>query len=59
MTPTIRRRLEDIGFSIDSTSPPHKITFKGDTRYTFALSKSPSDARGNKNAANKIITLFL
>ncbi len=59
MTPTVRKKLEDIGFTIDSTSPHHKITFKGDERYTFALSKSPGDARGNKNAANKIITLFL
>ena len=59
MTSTIRKRLEDIGFSIDSTSPHHKITFEGDQRYTFALSKSPGDTRGNKNAANKIITLFL
>lgn len=59
MTPTVRKKLEDIGFTIDSTSPHHKITFKGDERYTFALSKSPGDARGNKNAANKIISLFL
>lgn len=50
----VRRRLEELGFSIAEDGKHYKITFQGDDRYTFTLPKSGSDHRGGLNAASDI-----
>jgi hypothetical protein len=44
-----RRALEDLGFSITEEGRHLKLMFRGDDRYTFAMSKTGSDWRGMKN----------
>jgi hypothetical protein len=44
-----RRQLEEIGFSITEDGKHLKLVFRGDDRYTFAMSKTGSDHRGMKN----------
>ncbi len=44
-----RRALEELGFSFSEDGKHHKLVFRGDDRYTFAMSKSGSDWRGMKN----------
>jgi len=43
------RGLEDLGFSISGDGKHLKLVFRGDDRYTFAMSKTGSDWRGMKN----------
>lgn len=54
----LRRRLEDIGFSITEDGKHYKLVFQGDDRYTFTLPKSGSDWRGGLNAATNIAKLL-
>lgn len=49
-----RRGLEEMGFSLAEEGKHHKLTFRGDDRYTFTLAKSGSDHRGGLNAASDI-----
>ena len=44
-----RRALEDLGFMISDDGKHLKLVFRGDDRYTFAMSKTGSDFRGMKN----------
>ncbi|MFO1042748.1 MAG: hypothetical protein U0941_13225 [Planctomycetaceae bacterium] len=54
MDSTIRRGLEEMGFSISEDGKHYKLVFQHDDRYTFTLPKSGSDHRGGLNAATKI-----
>jgi len=54
MDATIRSELQSIGFSIGDDGKHYKITFRGDSRYTYILPKSGSDHRGGLNAASDI-----
>lgn len=47
--PRERRALEQLGFSISDDGKHFKVIFRGDDRYTFAMSKTGSDWRGMKN----------
>lgn len=44
-----RRALEELGFSLSEDGKHLKLVFRGDDRYTFAMSKTSSDWRGMKN----------
>ena len=44
-----RRMLEELGFAISEEGKHHKLVFRGDDRYTFAMAKTGSDWRGMKN----------
>jgi hypothetical protein len=46
--------LESLGFSIEEEGRHHKMTFHGDTRYMFTLSKTSSDYRAGLNLASDI-----
>ena len=47
-----------LGFDISSDGKHHKLTFRGDPRYTFSMPKSSSDHRAGKNLVGKISTLL-
>jgi hypothetical protein len=51
---TMRRGLEEMGFSITEEGRHYKLTFRDDDRYTFTLPKSGGDHRGGLNAASDI-----
>lgn len=54
MSNRTRKSLEDMGFSIEDDGKHHKLTYRGDDRYTYSLSKSSSDHRAGLNAASDI-----
>lgn len=58
LTPSIRRGLQDMGFSIHEGGKHIKLVYKGDDRYTHTLPRSGSDWRGSLNAANDIARLL-
>ncbi len=47
--------LKELGFEVVSEKNHYKIVFKGDERYWFPISKTPSDARSGKNLASDIV----
>ena len=48
-------RLKEVGFDVVSDNMHYKLVYRGDDRYTFSLSKTPSDRqRSGKNAASEI-----
>ena len=47
--------LKELGFEVVSEKNHYKIVFKGDERYWFSISKTPSDARSGKNLASDIV----
>jgi hypothetical protein len=49
-----RRDLEEFGFSILEDGKHFKLTYLGDARYTFSLSKSGGDNRGGLNLVSDI-----
>ena len=51
MTDKIRYSLERLGFAVSNGGSHHKIIFKGDKRYIFSLSSTPS-----KESADKIVS---
>lgn len=54
-----KRALEDLGFDLAEDGKHIQAIFRGDKRYSFAISKTGSDHRGGKNLAATIIrTLF-
>ena len=55
MSKTVRQKLMDLGFEITEDGRHYKLTYYGDRRYWSALAKTPSENRGNKNAASDII----
>lgn len=54
MSPAVRRELESLGFSVDQDGKHCKITFRGEERFPFILSKTASDHRAGKNAFAQI-----
>lgn len=54
MSPVVRRELESLGFAIDQEGKHCKITFRGEERFPFILSKTSSDHRTGKNAFAQI-----
>ena len=54
MSPSVRKNLEALGFEIDQDGKHCKLTFRGDGRYPFILSKTSSDYRAGKNAFTDI-----
>jgi len=55
MTKAVRQELMDLGFEITEDGKHYKLTYYGDRRYWSSLAKTPSENRGNKNAASDII----
>lgn len=53
-----RKELESIGFEITEDGKHLKLNFKGDSRYTITVSKTPSDGRSMKNNASDAINLL-
>ncbi len=47
--------LRELGFEVVSEKNHYKIVFKGDEKYWFPISKTPSDGRSGKNLASNII----
>lgn len=47
--------LKRIGFELKSESNHYKFIYRDNEKYTFIVSKTPSDFRGNKNKVQKII----
>ncbi len=47
--------LRELGFEVVSEKNHYKIVFKGDEKYWFPISKTPSDGRSGKNLASDII----
>ncbi|GFZ98229.1 hypothetical protein GCM10010923_02950 [Blastomonas marina] len=47
--------LQEFGFSITSDGKHHKLTYHGDPKLTFTMSKTSSDWRAGKNMASEII----
>lgn len=54
MTPEIRGSLVQMGFTFSEEGKHIKLTYRGDGRYTFILSKSASDHRTGLNTAGEI-----
>lgn len=55
MTDVARKELIDLGFEITDDGKHFKLSYYGDQRYWSPLAKTPSENRGNKNAASDII----
>ncbi len=47
--------LKRVGFELVSDSPHYKFVYRGNERYWFTVSKSPSDRRSGQNNASDII----
>lgn len=47
--------LRELGFEVVSEKNHYKIVFKGDEKYWFPISKTPSDGRSGKNLASDIV----
>lgn len=57
MDASLRSELTSLGFTISEDGKHYKLTYRGDPRYQYTLSKSGSDARGGLNAAAGISRL--
>lgn len=53
-----RGLLNDVGFAISEDGKHYKITFRGDSRYMFALPKTSSDHRAGKNMVSDITSIL-
>ena len=49
------RFYKELGFEVVSEKNHYKIVFKGDEKYWFPISKTPSDGRSGRNLASDII----
>ncbi|AMB47731.1 hypothetical protein Y590_22503 [Methylobacterium sp. AMS5] len=54
MTKATSDSLTEMGFDISEEGKHYKLTYNGDGRYTFSLSKSGSDHRSGLNLASDI-----
>ncbi len=52
---TMKRTLQELGFTIGEDGKHYKLMYYGDGRYTFSLAKTPSDGRAGLNIATTII----
>lgn len=56
-----RRRiasLNEAGFTVSEDGPHYKLVYENDGRYTFSLSKTPSDRRAMKNSLSLILSML-
>jgi hypothetical protein len=53
-----QRELLEIGFVLSDGGKHHKLTWNSDNRYTYSLSKTPSDHRTGLNSISDISRLF-
>lgn len=56
---SMKRTLQDIGFTITEDGKHYKLTYFGDGRYMVTLGKTPSDGRSGLNTATTIIKNML
>lgn len=56
---SMKRTLQDIGFTITEDGKHYKLTYFGDGRYMATLGKTPSDGRSGLNTATTIIKNML
>ena len=56
---SMKRTLQDIGFTITEDGKHFKLTYFGDGRYMVTLGKTPSDGRSGLNTATTIIKNML
>jgi len=54
MTGPVRKELEALGFEVGQDGKHCRLTFRGDDRFPFILSKTSSDHRAGKNAFTDI-----
>lgn len=58
LTGVTKGQLKDLGFTLEEDGPHYKLIFKGDSRYMFPVSKTPSDLRGAKNLSGTICKML-
>ena len=56
---SMKRTLQDLGFTISEEGKHYKLTYYGDSRYMITLAKTPSDGRSGLNIATTIIKNML
>ncbi|MDO4647040.1 MAG: hypothetical protein Q4B26_00220 [Eubacteriales bacterium] len=54
MTPRIKKKLQDLGFSISDDGKHYRLTYFSDERYKTTMSKTGSDWREGKNLFSEI-----
>ncbi len=59
MDSAVRNRLQKFGFVISGTGKHYDMTYYGDNRYGYTISKTAGDGRAGINAAASIATLVL
>ena len=59
MPNTMRRELEEFGYTIASDGKHYKLTYYDDSRYVATMAKTSSDGRAGDNLASEIIKLML
>ena len=59
MSATAKAALKGMGFEIEDDGTHFKIVYKGDDRYRFSVSRTPSDGRSNKNTISDILLELL
>lgn len=57
MSAKTRQALKELGFEITEEGKHYKVRYYGDGRYQSTYSKTPSDARTGKNAAQQTIKM--
>ena len=58
MTSPMRQELKQLGFTITEDGKHYKLTYYNDGRYWSAIAKTPSDWRGGKNDAMRLIRII-
>ncbi len=59
MDASVRTRLQKFGFVISGSGKHYELTYYGDNRYAYTISKTAGDGRAGINAASKIATMVL
>lgn len=59
MSGTMRKDLEELGFTITEDGKHYKLTYYQDNRYTATMAKTGSDYRGGSNLTSSIRKLVL
>lgn len=49
-------KLEEAGFEVSEDGPHYKLIYEKDRRYTFSVSRTPSDYRAMKNSLSVILS---
>ena len=56
---SMKRTLQDLGFTISEEGKHYKLIYYGDSRYMITLTKTPSDGRSGLNIVTTIIKNML